>query len=320
MDTLKIIQHNVLNWTTRKNNLINTYKSINPEIVLINIHGLKNNENLKIHGYSSYTKNIYNELNDGTSILIKENLKHKIKDDFLTNTIEIIIQTSLGDISIATNYLPPRRPYLPYPDFHKLINNNIPTYIIGDLNAKHRHLGNNSNNQVGKSLIRLINTGKLTHIGLQWHTYHDRNSATTPDIVLSNDKTFHNILIEQGPLTTSDHFPIICTITAKPIEIITTPNYNVNKANWEEFKRITLEETQKIETEGIITKEELDNKIEIWHKILQKSMQKTIPVKRKQTIMKEISIPLIKQIQYYNKNLQIRTNIEGWDRNKYFNY
>lgn len=33
--------------------------------------------------------------------------------------------------------------------------------------------------------------------------------------------------------------------------------------------------------------------------------------------MKEITSPLLKQIQHYNKNLQIRANIEGWDRNKY---
>lgn len=108
METIKIIQHKVLNWSTRKYNIINTYKNINPEIILINSHGIKNNENLKIPGYNSYTKNMFNELTDGTAILVKENLKHKIKDYFLTNTIEIVIQTSLGNISIATSYLPPR--------------------------------------------------------------------------------------------------------------------------------------------------------------------------------------------------------------------
>lgn len=44
-------------------------------------------------------------------------------------------------------------------------------------------------------------------------------------------------------------------------------------------------------------------------------MKSTIPIKKKLTIMKEISSPLIKQVQYYNNNLQARISIEGWDRN-----
>lgn len=60
-------------------------------------------------------------------------------------------------------------------------------------------------------------------MGPYFATYHDRNSDTTPDIILCNDKTYRNILIEPGPLTTSDHNPILCKITAKPIEISTTP-------------------------------------------------------------------------------------------------
>lgn len=87
--------------------------------------------------------------------------------------------------------------------------------------------------------------GKLIHLGPQFPTFHDRNS-TTPDLLLSNNKAIHNIVIEQGPLTTSDYFPIVCTITAKPMEIITSPSYNINKANWNEFKRETLTEIAKI--------------------------------------------------------------------------
>lgn len=61
----------------RKFNLTNTYLEINPDIILINSHGLTDNKNIKIIGYNSYSKNIYNELHDGISILIKENIKHK---------------------------------------------------------------------------------------------------------------------------------------------------------------------------------------------------------------------------------------------------
>lgn len=162
-----------------------------------------------------------------------------------------------------------------------------------------------------------MNGGNLLHLGPQFSTHQERNNATTPDLVLCNDKTFHNILIEQGPLTTSDHFPIICTITAKPIEINTSPCYDMNRANWGELKRITVAGTEEINTEGNLSKESLDNKIEKWHNVVKTAMEKTIPIKRKQTIMKELTSRLIKQVQHHNKILQNRELIKGWERNKF---
>lgn len=110
METIKILQHNVQSWRNRKNELINKYIEENPDIILINSHGLIDNENIKIRGYTSYTKNIFNEYHDGTAVLIKQNIKHKIIDEFITNTVKIKIETTIGPISIATNYLPLRRP------------------------------------------------------------------------------------------------------------------------------------------------------------------------------------------------------------------
>lgn len=83
----------------------------------------------------------------------KKSLRHKI-NNFIADTLETIIHTTLGTISIATAYLPSRRPYSPFPDFHKLLYSNNPAYILGDLNARHTLLGssNNNNNAVGRGL------------------------------------------------------------------------------------------------------------------------------------------------------------------------
>ena len=217
MDTLKILQHNVLHWPTRKFELLNEYHSINPDIILINEHGLINNENIKIPGYSCYTRNNYNEIHDGIAILVKTQLKYTIKDEFIYNILEIIIETSLGKVSIATTYLPPRRNFLPFPDIHRLASNNHPTYIIGDFNAHSRLLGGTKENVVGRSLNRFLSTGKLIHLGPTFNTFHNVQGSSTPDIVLANNKTYHNINITQGPLTSSDHTPIILTVTKKKI-------------------------------------------------------------------------------------------------------
>lgn len=192
MEKLKILQHNVLHWKTRKSHLTNIYLEIDPDIILINSHRLKEEENIKIPGYNSYNKNIYNEISDGIAILVKNTIKYKIKDEFITNCLEIIIDTSLGKISIATTYLPPRRQYLPFPDVHRLVYNNHPTYILADMNAQSRRLNSNRDNLIGKGLERFLSRGTLLHLGPNFPTFHGMRSSTAPDIVLSNNKIMHN--------------------------------------------------------------------------------------------------------------------------------
>lgn len=149
-NTITILQHNTLHWETNKINLTHTYLQVNPDVILLNSHGVKSNESIHIKGYNTYLKSNSNQIYDGSAILVKSHIKHKIVDDYITDVIELRLETPIGTLSIATTYLPPRRPYLPFPDIHKLLHNNHPTYIIGDLNAKHRILGNSTNNNVGK--------------------------------------------------------------------------------------------------------------------------------------------------------------------------
>lgn len=114
-----------------------------------------------MHGYTTYKRNTSNEGSDGIALLIKQQIKHKMEDDFISDVLEVRLETLIGEIAITTTYLPTRRPYLSYPDFHRLIYKNIPTYITGDLNAKHRLLRDNTDNQVGTVLDRFFESGTL---------------------------------------------------------------------------------------------------------------------------------------------------------------
>ncbi len=133
----------------------------------MNSNGLKNNESRKLPGCR---KNTTQKANDGGAIAIEDTVQHKFYD-FLTDVLAVEIDTTFLPIIIATMYLPPRRPYLPYPDIYNLMNNNIPTYILGDLNASHTHFGNGSSNTVGRSLVQLINNGNLIHLGPHYPTF-----------------------------------------------------------------------------------------------------------------------------------------------------
>lgn len=68
---------------------------------------MKENESLRIQGYTTYKVNSTEENNDGTAILIKNNIKHKIDEEYISDILEIIIETDIGEIGITTTYLPP---------------------------------------------------------------------------------------------------------------------------------------------------------------------------------------------------------------------
>ena len=61
-------------------------------------------------------------------------------------------------------------------------------------------------------------------------------SKTRPDIILKNPEAFHNIFAELGPLTSSDHIPIIYEISTTPICTEINPRLNFRKADWKKFK------------------------------------------------------------------------------------
>ena len=244
LNRLKIIQHNVQQWNNRRISLSNTYRIIDPDIILINSHCISENSTMKIVGYNIHKKNTLHNQADGSAITVKKNIQCKIIDHFISDLIAIEITTSTGNIIIATLYQPPARDYIPIPDFMNLFRRNIPVYLIGDLNANHPTLGYNHSNTKGRQINRLIQQRTLQHIGPDFPTFYTQGRGTTPDIILTNNRTYHNTHATPGPLTTSDHIPVILTISIAPILIPATKRPNYGKANWEQFKAKVDQELQ----------------------------------------------------------------------------
>ena len=170
------------------------------------------------------------------AIAVKYNINHKLYDDFHTDVLAVEIETNLGPIVISTTYLPPRRPYLPFPDIYRLLSINVPTYIIGDFNGRHTHFGYRDNNTVGKSLLNLINQGKMIHLGPHFPTYFSHNSSINPDKIFSNKHHYLNYISDPGEITTSDHLPTIIKLSTTPFITKRQKVYNMRKANWDLFQ------------------------------------------------------------------------------------
>ena len=76
--TLNILQHNVLSWNKHKYALYNTYRLLDPHIILLNAHGCKHNQEMKIYNYTVVKNNKTNNLPDGAAIAIRKDIKVKL--------------------------------------------------------------------------------------------------------------------------------------------------------------------------------------------------------------------------------------------------
>ena len=149
--------------------------------------------------------------------------------------------------------------------------------MLTDLSANHPTLGYRQTNTKGRQLHNLIQNRTLQHIGPHFPTFISRKSATSPDIILSNFRTYHNTYISQGPLITNDHIPIMFTIATKPIQIPTTPSSSYIQADWQKFQEELAHTCATTETPPNPTLEEIDHEIDNWHAKVSIAIRNHIP-------------------------------------------
>ena len=296
MNTITIIQHNVNHWRNKKYELSNVYRNLDPDIILINDTGLPEGEKLTIPYFDTFQSNKQGIQHRGTALAIRSTLKYTLHDDFETDILAVTIETRQGPITIATDYLAPNTEYINYVDWNYLLNRRYPVYIVGDLNARHSLLGHSDSNPVGRGLATLIRHNKLKHIGPAFPTLLRSNSTTKPDIVLSNMMAYHNVHLDAGPLTTSDHIPIIMKITGNPIQIPIKPRFQFNKGNWDAYKA-ELSDIIPPNLNGI-SSHEIDQHLEAWTKKVQDATKKSVPVLTHRIIPGVKPTPEIIQMQH----------------------
>ena len=305
-----IIQHNVLHWKTNKLSISNMLLQESPDIILINSHGQNNDKNIKILGYSIHQKNIANTQHNGVAIGIKKNITYKILDNFESDILAVELETQQGPIIIATSYSPPREKYLHLPDIYKIINKQQPTYLIGDINAANRQLGYNYDNAKGKQINTLISRGHLTHLGPNFPTFINNRSATTPDVVLANRRTFHNIHISPGTLIhTSDHNYMKIHISTSPIQVPILERKSMKKADWDLYReKLQIEPTINLTN---ATHTQIDEATQKWTQQISQISDETIPTTTFKTIPHIKTTDEIRTLQTLYTNVMNQINIHG---------
>ena len=101
LNNIKIIQHNVLKWTfQRRNELCNLYFAYDPDIILLNATGIKDEVPIKIFNYNVHQKNKEGEDHAGVAVAIKKGIAYNIIDDFQEDVLAIKVETSKGPVIV----------------------------------------------------------------------------------------------------------------------------------------------------------------------------------------------------------------------------
>lgn len=105
-----------------------------------------------------------------------------------------------------------------------------------------------------------IKKGKISHLRPHFITYRETQTATTPDIVLLDNKLIHNIQIRPGPLTTSDHIPNKTEVTQQIKLVRKSRTLNIQQADWEAFQEELIKGIEEIDIEQHMNQTDIDEK------------------------------------------------------------
>jgi hypothetical protein len=190
--------------------------------------------------------------------------------------LAIKVKSRYEDLILATGYWAPRNNhYLPLQDLLFLANHNLPVLFAGDTNAHHHTLGYNYSNPKGNIIASLITQNKLNHLGPLFPTFYGRG-ATTPDQIFANSKFHYNHQISEGPLTRSDHTPVVITIATGPIQVPINPRLSLKNANWDSFSEELSDFVPSDLSEA--TLEEIDTEIERCIRSVKGAMNHSFPL------------------------------------------
>lgn len=221
---------------------INTY---NIDIMLISETHFTEKTVFQLPKFKTYsTEHPDGRAHGGSAILIRESIKHHTLTNYVTKEIQasnIRVFTETWSFDISAIYSPPRHNIseIQYKTFFQNFENRF--LVGGDWNAKHFHWGSRLINPKGRNLIKIIMDKNYEVISSGTPTYWPTDPNKIPDILdffVSNGISNNYINVEPTSDLSSDHSPILLTISTSAKFKDNKPTLVTGKTNWEMFKSI----------------------------------------------------------------------------------
>lgn len=218
------------------------------DILLISESHFTDRSYFKIPSYTTYfTNHPDNTAHAGTAIIIKNTIKHVELPKYVQHSLQatiIKVYMRTYDLAVAAVYCPPRYNLKKenFKDFFETLGNKF--IAGGDYNSKHILYGSRLTTTKGKELMSLIQENNYHALSTGTPTYWPTDPNKIPDLLdlfITNGISPAYMDITPSHDLSSDHSPIIATISCFVVYKKVTPKLHNNKTNWEKY-RTELEE------------------------------------------------------------------------------
>ena len=263
------------------------------DVMLISETHLTDRSYLKIPGYKIYHTNYPdNTVHAGTAIIIKNTINHhqlhKYEKDYLQAT-SIGVKTLPCEITVSAIYCPPRHHNVKKEDFMDFLQTLGPKFIAGgDFNSKHTLWGSRLTTTKGRELAKAIHEKNYSPLSTGTPTYRPTDPGKVPDLLnffITSGISKSYVKIEPNYDLSSDHTPVIATISTTLITVTKTPKLHTAKTNWQEYRNILYAQIKL--NISLKTPEEIEEGMEKLIVILQEAAKQATPPPNIQTSKKK---------------------------------
>lgn len=243
MTSLRIAAWNINGLLHNKHEVLNLIKMNKLDIVLISEAHLTDTATLCIKEYCVYTTcHPDGKSHAGTAIIVKKTVKHSILPEFKKDCIQatsILIEDKLGEFSVTAVYCPPRHS-IKEEQFSAFFNTLGPKFLAGgDWNAKNISWGSRTTLTRGRELKSCIDNNTIGVLTTRQPTIWPSDPKKNPDLIdffVYKGITEHYLGIESCSDSSSDHTPIIATISTTIIEREKKEYLYNKKTDWDAFR------------------------------------------------------------------------------------
>ena len=262
---LKILTWNANGLGQYKEELQVFLNNSNIDIGLITETHLTNQSYIKIPGYKLYhTIHPQNTARGGSAVIIKDNLPHYEEKQYQSASIQatsVKIKTANYNIMVCAAYFPPRY-NLTKEEYLQFLKTLGQMFILGgDFNAKHTHWGSRLVTKKGKELLKAIMQYGCNYHSTGMPTYWPTDQSKIPDLLdffITKKISTNFVSVEECFDLSSDHSPVILTLSENLIKKEVNPHLTNKTTDWESFKSdlskriylgVPLQTTKQLEAE-----------------------------------------------------------------------
>lgn len=241
---------------------------------------------VKIRGFACYhSPHPANKAKGGSAILIKESISHHVEPTIeleLMQVTTISVQAKKKSFKISAIYSPPRQS--PTKDDYRKLFKTLGCYFIigGDFNAKHTHWGSRLITAKGRELYQAGQDHKCVFLSSGSPTYWPTDPRKVPDLIdffISKGLNCNHSRVESSDDLSSDHTPVILTISESLMQKGTLAKLCSRRTNWEKFRE-KLQKFISLQT-PLINKEQIDKETEQFIADVQQAAEESTPLDRR---------------------------------------